>query len=148
MRNSIVCIIFLSLLPMAVRGSVAEVAIIAHPSVPVDHITSAELLDLYAGDIKEWSNGSPIVVVDLKPKSIVKDTFYKYLGKSPSRMKSIWMKAMLSGEGQPPQAQDTEAEMLEKVARTPGAIGYLDRSLVTAAVVELAVIPVESEPHR
>ena len=60
-------------------------------------------------------------------------------------MKSIWMKNMLSGEGQPPQAKATEQEILEQVAKTPGAIGYVNRDLVTADVIELAVIPVNSE---
>ena len=113
--------------------------------MPVRHSNRAELLDLYSGDVKEWRNGVPIVVLDLKPKSDTKDAFYKYLGKSSSRMKSIWMKNLLSGEGHPPEAQPSETEILRKVARTPGAIGYIDRSLVTAAVVELVIIPVESK---
>lgn len=144
-KRSFVCVVCLLVNPFGTRASSAEVAVIAHPSVPVSHITSAELLDLYTGDVKEWSNGAPIIVLDLKPKSVVKDTFYNYLGKSSSRMKSIWMKNMLSGEGQPPQAQASEQEVLETVAKTPGAIGYVNRTLVTTAVVELVVIPVESK---
>ena len=144
-KRSIVCMLCVLLIPLSAGASAAEVAVIANPSVPVTHITSAELLDLYAGDVKEWGNGAPVIVLDLKPKSIVKETFYKYLGKSSSRMKSIWMKNMLSGEGQPPQAKATEQEILEQVAKTPGAIGYVNRDLVTADVIELAVIPVNSE---
>jgi len=132
-------------LVVAARASSAEVAVIANPSVPVDHISSTELLDLYAGDIKEWGNGAPIVVLDLKPKSTIKDAFYAYLGKSSSRMKSIWMKNMLSGEGQPPKAEPTERDILEVVAKTPGAIGYVNRDLVTPDVRVLAVIPVKDD---
>jgi len=118
-----------------------EVAVIANPTVPVQALTSAELLDIYNGDVKEWPDGSAIVVFDLKPASAVKDAFYGYLGKSASRMKSTWMKSLLSGEGRPPEAYPDGEALLEKVMQTPGAIGFVDRRLVTAGVRELVVIP-------
>lgn len=144
-KKLMLCILALVGTAFAAPVSSDEVAVIAHPSVPVRQIDRAELLDLYSGDVKEWHDGVPIVVLDLKPKSGVKDAFYKYLGKSSSRMKSIWMKNLLSGEGHPPEAQMSETEILRKVASTPGAIGYVNRSLVTDAVVELVIIPVESK---
>ena len=116
MKALLVSICCILLTVFAAPASSAEVAVIANPGVPVTQITSAQLLDLYTGDVKEWSNGLAIVVMDLKPKSSIKDAFYKFLGLSSSRMKSIWMKNMLSGEGQPPQAQATEQDILEKVA--------------------------------
>jgi ABC-type phosphate transport system substrate-binding protein len=118
----------------------AEVAVIAHPSVPVEAITRAQLLDLYTGDVKEWDNGEPIILIDLKPKTDVKQTFYDYLGKSASRMKSIWMKNMLTGEGKPPESMGSQQDLLQKVASTPGAIGYVDNNLVTGDVRTLTVI--------
>jgi ABC-type phosphate transport system substrate-binding protein len=107
----------------AAPASSAEVAVIAHKSVPVDMIDKAQLLDLYTGDIKEWNNGEPIVLIDLKPTTDVKSAFYDFLGKSASRMKSIWMKNMLTGEGRPPVSMATQQDLLQKVTTTPGAIG-------------------------
>lgn len=130
---------------LAAKVTAAEVAVIAHRSVPVAEISPSELLDVYTGDIKEWSNGEQIIVTDLKPKNDVKTAFYDFIGKTSSRMKSIWMKNMLSGEGQPPQAFDSEEELLEKVATTPGAIGYIDASLLNNDVITLAIIPVKHE---
>ena len=86
-----------------------------------------------------------IVLIDLKPKTDVKVAFYDYLGKSASRMKSIWMKNMLTGEGQPPVSVETQEAILERVATTPGAIGYIDRRLVTDQVITLTVIPYEND---
>lgn len=139
------CILAVLNIAFVAPVSSADVAVIAHPSVPVRQISRTQLLDLYTGDVREWRNGAPIVVLDLKPKSGTKDVFYHYLGKSSSRMKSIWMKNLLSGEGNPPAGQASEAEILQKVASTPGAIGYLDRALVTDAVIELVIIPAESK---
>jgi len=143
MKKWLLCIIVIFEAGVTIPALSAEVAVIAHPSVPVRQINRTDLLDLYSGDVKEWRDGAPIVVLDLQPKSGIKDAFYEYLGKSSSRMKSIWMKQLLSGDGRPPEAQPSETDVLLKVASTPGAIGYINRTLVTDAVVELVIIPFE-----
>lgn len=147
MRSVTACILiaFVFTLAGSVAAAEAEVAVIANPSVPVTHMTSTDLLDVYTGDVREWKDGAPVIVFDLKPRSAIKDAFYKFLGKSSSRMKSIWMKNMLSGDGRPPQARETEEEILQTIASTPGAIGYVNRALVTEGVVELVVIPVDEK---
>jgi len=137
MKITIVTILFLFSWPEA---SFSQVAVIAHKSVPVDTIKKSELLDFYTADIKKWINGEKVIVNDLKPKGEVKKIFYKFLGKTPSRMKSIWLKNMLSGEGDPPEALKSEEEMLEKIAATPGAIGFLSHTKVDNNVKTLIVI--------
>jgi ABC-type phosphate transport system substrate-binding protein len=137
LKTVLLCIV---LFVMVAPASSAEVAVIANRSVPVSQVDKVMLLDLYSGDVKEWDNGDPIVLVDLKPKSDVKAAFYDFLGKSASRMKSIWMKNLLTGEGQPPESVETQEAILEKVASTPGAIGYIDHKLVNEQVITLKVI--------
>lgn len=118
-----------------------QVAVIANKSVPVDEVSSQQLLDFYTGDVKLWENKDPVIVTDLKPEGEVKALFYEYLGKSPSRMKSIWLKKMLSGEGDPPEALKSENEVLQKVSSTPGAIGFVSEASVTDEVKVLVIIP-------
>lgn len=118
----------------SVTGANAQVAVIANKSVPITKIEKSQLLDLYTGDIRLWSDGEPVIVFDLKPKGEVRKTFYKFLGKSSSRMKSIWMKRMLSGEGDPPEVIKSEQEMIEKINSTPGAIGFVNQSVVSSDV--------------
>ena len=118
----------------------AQVAVIAHRDVPADTVASAQLLDFYTGDLKFWKDGTPIVALDLKPKSAIKKAFYKFLGKSSARMKSIWLKRLLSGEGDPPEAFKSEEELLRKVAATPGAVGFVAREKVDGKVKILAII--------
>ncbi len=137
MKITIVTLLFLFSWPEA---SFSQVAVIAHKSVPVDTIKKSELLDFYTADIKKWINGEKVIVNDLKPKGEVKKIFYKFLGKTPSRMKSIWLRNMLSGEGDPPEALKSEEEMLQKIAATPGAIGFLSHTKVDNNVKTLIVI--------
>lgn len=118
----------------------AQVAVVAHKSVPLDTVQDSELLNFYTGDISFWSDGEPIIIFDLKPKGEVKDAFYNFLGISSSRIKSIWMKRMLSGDADPPEFLESEEEMLKKVASTAGAIGFISQAKVTGEVKVLIVI--------
>lgn len=120
----------LILLLAEVQTAPAQVAVIVHKKTPVDSLTQAELFDYFSCEVKTWSNKTPVVVFDLKPQSEIKEMFYEFLGKSASRMKSIWMKKMLMGEGDPPQALLSEEEVLKKVAATPGAIGFVSKARV------------------
>lgn len=126
-------------------ASPAEVAVIANRSVTVDRIDRTLLLDVYTGEVKQWNNGEPVVLIDLKPKSTVKSAFYEFLGKSASRMKSIWMKNLLTGEGKPPESLESQADIVKMVASTPGAIGYVDSKLVTNDVITLTSIPYKED---
>ena len=135
--KKILAIIFLCLI---VTNSNAQIAVIANKSIPLEKISKTKLLDIYSGDIKWWDNGDPVVVFDIKPKIEIKSAFYNYLGKSTARMKSIWLKKMLSGEGDPPEALKSEEEIKRRVGETVGAIGFISKNKVTTEVKVLAII--------
>lgn len=107
----------------------AQVAIIAHPSVPISDLDRGELLDLYTGEIESWDDGNDVIVLDLKTRNETRKRFYDYLGKSASRIKSIWIKKKLSGEGNPPQSFQTDEEIIDKVISTPGSIAFVSSSV-------------------
>jgi len=132
------------LLAIASPSADAQVAVIAHLDAPADTLASERLLDFYTGDVQTWNGTTTVVFFDLKPRNEIKKAFYHFLGKSPSRMKSIWMKRLLAGEGEPPQALKSNREMLDKVASTPGAIGFAHRDSVHDSVKVLAIIPISS----
>lgn len=119
----------------------AEVAIIAHKSVPTDSLSQRELFDIYTGEIRQWKNGDPIVAHDMTQEGSIRESFYKFLGSKSSRVKSIWVKNLLMGEGSPPESVKSEAEVVAKVASTPGAIGFVSSEYTGDSVKILAVIP-------
>ena len=123
----------------------AQVAIIAHKDVPAESIAKDGLLDLYLRDVLSWPTSElEVIICDLRLKGAVKDEFYKFLGKSSSRMKSIWLKRKLAGEGDPPEFFHSEEELLQHVANTPGAIGFVHPSKVTDNVKVLVEISDEA----
>lgn len=132
--------LIISILVGFVIQSNAQIAVIANKSVPVDTISKEELLDFYIGDIKEWKNNQPVVLVDFSITTETKSNFYKFIGRRSSRIKSIWIKKMLSGEGDPPVFLQTTSEVLKKIAGTRGAIGYIDIKDINKTVKILLVI--------
>ncbi len=118
----------------------AEIAIIANKSVPADSISQRQVLDIYTGEIRTWNNGQPIIAHDMTQEGDVRETFYEYLGRKSSRLKSIWVKNLLMGEGSPPEPVDSEEKLVDKVAKTPGAIGFVRREMADDSVKVLAVI--------
>ena len=142
-RRQVIALLLWAIVFLTGAGVVAaEVAVIAHLAVPDSTLDKSQLLDLYTGEKQSWSNDEPVVVYDLKTKGAVRKTFYRHLGKSSSRMKSLWMKRMLLGEGQPPEALDADV-VVAKVAATPGAVGFVDRSEVTDQVKILATMEIK-----
>ena len=119
--------------------SSAQVAIIAHKGVSVDQLSRTQLIDFYTGDDKHWDDGKPIVLFMLRSRTESRKSFLKLMGRSSSRMKSIWMKRMLSGEGDPPETLLSESAVLQKVATTPGAIGYVSPDSASSAVKLLSI---------
>ena len=83
------------------------------------------MLQLFSGTTEYWPDGVPVMIVDLAARGRVREAFYAYLGKTSSRMRSIWLKRKLTGEGELPESVESEEELIEKVASTPGAIGFV-----------------------
>lgn len=120
--------------------AIGQVAVIANKSVTVDEIDQTELADLYTGELSTWGDGDPVILFDLKPKTEVKETFYDYIGKSTSRLKSIWLRRKLSGEGDPPEALETETDVLSRVASTAGSIGFVSFAVAQDSTVKVLVL--------
>jgi ABC-type phosphate transport system substrate-binding protein len=116
-------------MPVLAARVQAQVTVIANAEVPVDSIGRGLLLELYTGDVERWQNQTPVIVIDLTTKGPVRDSFYAYLGKTSSRMRSIWLKRKLTGEGELPESIDSEEDLIDRVAQTEGAIGFVSAGL-------------------
>lgn len=114
----------------AVPSAMAQVAVIAHKEVPAEDISKERLLDFYSGESRWWTSDIPVIVFDFGEKGVTRDTFYKYLGRTSSRMKSIWLRRKLSGEGDPPASIEEEESLIASVMETPGAIGFVSQEAV------------------
>jgi ABC-type phosphate transport system substrate-binding protein len=118
----------------------AQIAVIVNKSAGVGSANAATVSDIYALSTKEWKDGSAITVFDQKTDGPTRTKFYEFIGKSPIELKKVWMRVQLSGEGKAPTPVSSDDEMVQKVASTAGAIGFVAASKVTGDVKVVATI--------
>jgi ABC-type phosphate transport system substrate-binding protein len=115
----------------------AQVAVIVNNSNSVSKITPSSLKEIYMLHTSKWSDGTRIVVIDCREKSL-QEKFFNFIDvKDLLGVKKQWMRYQLSGEGKAPMVVDGSDEMLDKVATTPGAIGYVKLSDIKGTNVKI-----------
>jgi len=127
MKNTFVVIfLMLVMLCLASRTSFAEVLIIANKNVSEDSISKVEVKNIFLGKTVKWADKSNISFVILK-NGIHKDFLKEYIKRSSSQYKNYWKKMVFTGKGSQPRAFETEKELIQYVAETDGAVGYISK---------------------
>jgi ABC-type phosphate transport system substrate-binding protein len=114
-------------------AAVAEEAIIVNPAVTVGSIGEDSLKDLFLGRKTTWDDGSRVVVVVLK-EGASHEALMHVLGKNPQQFLTSWKKLVFTGKGAMPEQVENEEQLVALVARTPGAIGFVDKVKVRDGV--------------
>ncbi len=105
-------------------------------------MTQKDVVDLFMGRSRAFSNGDFALVFDLPRDSPRRAAFYQALtGMGPAQVNSYWSRLMFSGQSMPPQPLPDEATMIEIVKRNPNAIGWLtqepsDKQLRTVLILK------------
>ena len=118
----------------------AQVAVIANKSVAESKIDVSKATNIYLLKDKTWSDGKAVVPFTLKSDNDASTKFFDAIGKSSMEMKKLWMRLQLTGEGQAPEGLGSEEEVVNKVASTPGAIGFVSAAKVNDSVKILLTI--------
>ncbi len=123
-------------LSLAIPGvALAEFSIIAHKGITVDSVTGAEAKKIWLGKKKSMSGGGVVKLSDLPVGNATRREFYSTIVKKKEKqLKAYWAKITFTGKGYPPQVFDSEAEVVEWVANTPGAMGYVSGAAVNDSV--------------
>ncbi len=125
-----------ALLPACVH---AQVIVIANSSVKSADVSSADLRDVFTGVSSTFRDGSHVAPVLLKAGAINDGFLSLYVGKSDTAFRASWRSLLFSGQGTMPRTLDSEAAVVEYVAHTPGAIGYVAKSTPHEGVKVLSV---------
>ncbi|MDY6824114.1 MAG: hypothetical protein SWH68_10035 [Thermodesulfobacteriota bacterium] len=117
----------------------ADVTIIANPDVPTDTISQTDLKNIFLGNRVKWSNGDRIYFT-LSGNSDTHQSFLKtYVGRTPSQFQMHWRNMVFTGKGQMPTTLDSEQAVIDYVANTKGAVGYVTTPPVSGDVKTLTV---------
>ena len=120
--------------------SMAEVVVIANPSVSVNGITKNELKEIFTGKQVTWNDGQAIKPALLSQGEVHEEFIKDYIDKTTNQFTTYWRKMIFTGQGIQPRTFESPAEVVEYVVKTPGAIGYVSSSEISAGVKTLPVV--------
>lgn len=110
----------------------AEIAVIVNPASGVQSMTREEVSHIFLGRLKQLPSGEAARACD---NEHLRELFYRSLvGKGLAEINAYWARLKFSGRTQPPQLLQGGHDVLEYVAREPGAIGYVEASQVDKRV--------------
>lgn len=116
-------------------SSGTPVEVIAHPGISSNQLSRNLLRSIFGMRLRTWQNGLPIRVFVLPDDAPLHSIFTKQkLNIFPYQLRSAWDRMVYSGTGQAPFIVHTEEEMRARIASTPGAIGYLNGSMVDDSI--------------
>jgi ABC-type phosphate transport system substrate-binding protein len=104
-----------------------DVVLVANKGVRIKEITDADLRGIFMGTRTRFSDGSHAVPVTLKGGPVHEVFLRNHVGENPEEFRSQWRKVVFTGQGAMPKAFDSESDLIDYVAATPGAIGYVSR---------------------
>jgi ABC-type phosphate transport system substrate-binding protein len=117
-----------------------NVIIIANREFHAEQITSSDLRDIFTGVRSRLRDGSPVAPVTLKGGPAHEVFLRNNLSETPEEFRTTWRKAVFTGQGAMPKTFDSETALIQYVATTPGAIGYVSRVSTQDAVKLLLVV--------
>lgn len=117
-----------------------SVVLIANPSTPPGSMTRETVRAIFAMRQRTLPSGEAAHVFVLPDKHPLHERFTKeVLGVYPHQLRLSWDRMVFSGTGQAPNEVGSVEEMRQRVASTPGGLGYLDKGAVDDSVSVLSV---------
>ena len=113
---------------LAADGSEDEktrVLVVSNNGVKDTSLVKDDVANIFLGKKSTFSDKSNIVIVTLAKGQTHENFLKTYLNKTPSQFANYWKKQVFTGKAKAPKSFKTEKELVEFVAKTKGAIGYI-----------------------
>jgi hypothetical protein len=117
----------LALVPALLASAPAAAAeVVVNAARPEASLSRSLVRGMFGMRVRAWPDGAPVRVFVLADSDPLHQEFSKsVLQMYPYQLRQNWDRLLYSGTGQPPVLVSSEAELLQRVAETPGAIGYV-----------------------
>jgi ABC-type phosphate transport system substrate-binding protein len=116
------------------------VEIIANSSVSIDSLSLASARSIFGMRQVKWPDNSHIqvfVLADTHPTHVA--LCKERLNLFPYQLRQSWDRLVYAGMAQAPTQVRNEEELVDKVAATPGAIGYIRKVKPNDAIKIIAI---------
>jgi hypothetical protein len=111
-------------LAAASPAAAADFKVVANPSVKASEISLEDLKGVFLATKTALSDGSQVEPV-LAKAGAAHEAFLKDLGKTSAALSTYYRSLVFTGKGSMPKICATEAEVIDYVSKTRGAIGYV-----------------------
>lgn len=92
----------------------------------IERAQRSEVVRIFLGQSTTWTDGAKIRPVDQSLTSAVRKEFSSaVLRQSILAVTSYWRQQLFAGRSAPPPVKGSDADVVEFVSTTPGAIGYV-----------------------
>jgi ABC-type phosphate transport system substrate-binding protein len=137
-KTAIFFSLFFQLMVFPSLSEAQDVLVIANKDVPVDALSRNEIKSIFLGEKIKWNNDSKITFVILKTE--VHDLFLKeYLGNTAAQYLNYWKKMVFTGKSKSPKSFSDTEKLIDYIAETGGAVGYLPASAYNDKVKIISV---------
>jgi ABC-type phosphate transport system substrate-binding protein len=111
----------------------ADLAVVVHPSVPVDNLTFAEMRKILMGDRQYWTPGLRVTLLIRAPQARERDVVLKTIYQmTEAQFRQYWVgKVFRADTATGPKIVYSNEMALEIVAAVPGAIAFIDSAQMT-----------------
>lgn len=114
----------------------AGYVVIAHPNLAGAEISGSDMRQIFLGAVTRVG-GRPVQPVIARSGDAHRLFVAGCLGKTESGLQNYFRTRVFTGKGRPPKSFDTSVEIIEYVAHTEGAIGYVSLDADLTGVVRL-----------
>lgn len=124
----------------SLAGEVAdEVKVIVNLRVRADSISAAELRRIFLEENNSLADGTHVQPVLEKNGSVHEAFLREFLDRSDDDLQTYYRTLVFSGRAAMPKELGSDAEMVDYIARTKGAIGYVGAETSTDSVKVLKI---------
>ena len=121
-------------LPAVAQGT--DIAVVVHPGVATDNLSLADLRRILTGDREFWPGGDRVTIFIRAPIARERDVVVKDICQmTEAQFRQHWIGKVFRAETpSAPKIAYSNESTIEQVARTPGAIGFVQGPVTAKGV--------------
>jgi hypothetical protein len=120
-------------------ATASGIKVIANPQLNISQVSAGDLKDIFLQTKTSLAGGSHVEPVLLKSGPAHQLFIKEHLGKTAETLVNYYRSLVFAGKGTMPRMLGSDAEVVEYVAKTKGAIGYVSEETKTTDVKILEV---------
>lgn len=129
-----------------------HMAVVVDKDNKVQNVSSAHLAKIFKGEVKKWPDGRNVVLVLHKSSSDEMTTLTRLTKMTAAEIRAIIAQGATAQGKDQIRAVDSDADVIQAVSSTPGAVGLVEERSINDRVAVVKVdgkLPMESGylPH-